>query len=125
MRPLVIPPAPQRDLPLEGLRGLCAAAVLYAHMFGPAATLDPRWAPPRQTWWFNLGYAAVLMFFVLSGYVIGLTTSRPASPVEIRRYLQRRALRLVPVSTVAVLLVSRSGQMQPGRAGLNAATLRG
>lgn len=93
-----------RDLPLDGLRGLCAALVFYAHAFAPTTALDPRWAPPAQFWWFNLGYAAVMMFFVLSGYVIGLTTTGPATGPAIRRYLGRRALRLLPVNTVAVLL---------------------
>lgn len=101
------PPAsgrPERDLALEGLRGLCAGAVFYAHAFAPTAALDPAWAPPAQFWWFNVGYAAVLMFFVLSGYVIGLTTTQPATRESMGRYLSHRALRLVPVNTVAVLL---------------------
>ena len=104
MRPPTVSVTAPRDLPLEGLRGLCADAVLYAHLFAPVAALDPRWAPPRQFWWLNLGYAAVLMFFVLSGYVIGLTTTRPWSPAEQGRYLSRRAFRLVPVVAVAVAL---------------------
>lgn len=86
------------------MRGLCAALVFYAHAFAPTTALDPRWAPPDCFWWLNLGYAAVMMFFVLSGYVIGLTTPGPASGPAIRRYLRRRALRLLPVNTVAVLL---------------------
>ena len=102
--PSQAPVFPRRDLPLDGLRGLCAALVFYAHAFAPTAALDPRWAPPAQFWWFNLGYAAVMMFFVLSGYVIGLTTTGPASGPAVRRYLGRRALRLLPVNTVAVLL---------------------
>lgn len=114
MQPPSPPPPSARDHPLEGLRGLCAGAVLFAHAFAPAPSLDPRWAPPRQFWWFNLGYAAVMMFFVLSGYVIGLTTMRPASAAETRRYLARRALRLVPISTAAVLL---AWALQPEIAG--------
>lgn len=78
--------------------------MLYAHLFALAAALDLRWAPPRQFFWFNLGTAAVLMFFVLSGYVIGLTTVRAPTLGEMRRYLLRRALRLMPVNTAAVLL---------------------
>ena len=98
------PQSSLRDLPLDGLRGLCAALVFYAHAFAPSAALDPRWAPPPQFWWLNLGYAAVMMFFVLSGYVIGLTTSGPATAGNVRLYLGRRALRLLPVNTAAVLL---------------------
>ena len=91
-------------MPIEGLRGLCAGLVVYAHVLAPATALDPRWAPPAFFWWLNLGYAAVLMFFVLSGYVIGLTTSGDASGPAVRRYLLRRFLRLVPMVTAAVLL---------------------
>lgn len=89
---------------MEGLRGLCAALVLYAHLFAPAPALDPQWAPPAGFWWFNLGSAAVLMFFILSGYVIGLTVTGKATAESIRGYLARRALRLVPVVTIAVMM---------------------
>jgi peptidoglycan/LPS O-acetylase OafA/YrhL len=77
---------------------------MYAHVFAPSTALDPGWAPPAQFWWFNDGYAAVLVFFALSGSVIGLTTTRPATGGETSRYLGRRALRLAPINTVAVLL---------------------
>jgi peptidoglycan/LPS O-acetylase OafA/YrhL len=66
--------------------------------------LDPAYAPSRRFWWFNLGSVAVLFFFVLSGYVIGLTVRAPFSGAQARGYLGRRLLRLVPVNTAAVLL---------------------
>jgi peptidoglycan/LPS O-acetylase OafA/YrhL len=97
-------PAPGRDLALEGLRGVCACLVLYGHMTIPHARLDPGYAPSPRFWWFNLGIVAVLFFFVLSGYVIGLTVRSPFTGTDARRYLGRRALRLVPVNTAAVLL---------------------
>jgi peptidoglycan/LPS O-acetylase OafA/YrhL len=102
------PPGPAgkgaRDLALEGLRGICACLVLYAHMTAPMLRLDPAYAPSRRFWWFNLGAVAVLFFFVLSGYVIGLTVRAPFSGGQARGYLGRRLLRLVPVNTAAVLL---------------------
>lgn len=103
---LAPPPAgkAERNLPLEGLRGLCACLVLYGHMTIPLLRLDPAYAPSRRFWWFNLGAAAVIFFFVLSGYVIGLSVRRPFSGPEARGYLGRRLLRLVPVNTAAVLL---------------------
>ncbi|MEY2880459.1 MAG: hypothetical protein RLZZ15_2839 [Verrucomicrobiota bacterium] len=104
MHPLPASTATARDLPLEGLRGLCAGAVLYAHVFAPTNALDPRWAPPSQFWWFNFGDAAVLIFFTLSGYVIGLTTTGAAAPAARRDYLARRALRLGPITAFAILL---------------------
>jgi peptidoglycan/LPS O-acetylase OafA/YrhL len=78
--------------------------VLYAHATIPFARLDPGYAPSPRFWWFNLGSAAVLFFFVLSGYVIGLTVREPFSGAEARGYARRRLLRLVPVNTAAVLL---------------------
>jgi peptidoglycan/LPS O-acetylase OafA/YrhL len=41
---------------------------------------------------------------VLSGYVIGLTVSGPATRESVRKYLRRRALRIVPIAWAAVLL---------------------
>ncbi len=93
-----------RDLALEGLRGICACLVLYGHMTAPMRRLDPAYAPSERFWWFNLGLVAVFFFFVLSGYVIGLTVRVPFSAAEARGYLGRRLVRLVPVSTAAVLL---------------------
>ncbi len=103
LRPAFAPPA-ERDLALEGLRGLCALAVFYAHIFLPAAALDPAWAPSPRFWYFNLGAPAVLMFFVLSGYVIGLVTTQPPTAGSTRTYLVHRAARLVPLNTAAVVL---------------------
>jgi len=94
----------QRELPVDGLRGICALLVFYAHLFQPTRVLDPRFAPSEKFYWFNLGSAAVLMFFVLSGYVIGLTVTQPAAPAAIRRYASRRVLRLAPITWAAVLI---------------------
>lgn len=102
--PPTSPPVRGRDLALEGVRGFCALAVFYAHLFMPQRVLDPRWSPSPKFWWFNLGYPAVLMFFVLSGYVIGLTVTGPATGAAIRHYLTNRAARLLPMNTIAVAL---------------------
>jgi peptidoglycan/LPS O-acetylase OafA/YrhL len=98
------PSKPGRDLALEGMRGICACLVLYGHATIPQTRLDPDFSPSPRFWWFNLGHVAVLFFFVLSGYVIGLTVRSPFSGAEARRYLGRRVMRLVPINTAAVLL---------------------
>jgi len=51
-----------------------------------------------------MGSVAVLIFFVLSGYVIGLTVKTSFSVPAARGYLGRRLVRLVPVNTAAVLI---------------------
>jgi peptidoglycan/LPS O-acetylase OafA/YrhL len=101
-----VPPRPERDQALEGMRGLCALLVLYGHVFCVAFTVDPGYTQSVQRWWFwfDLSYPAVLLFFVLSGYVIGMTTLQPATATAIKRYLSRRSWRIVPVNTAAVLL---------------------
>jgi peptidoglycan/LPS O-acetylase OafA/YrhL len=94
----------KKDLALEGLRGLCALTVFYGHAIAPIPCLDPAYSPPAPLWWFDMASVAVLIFFVLSGYVIGLTVKTPFSQPEARGYLGRRLLRLVPVNTAAVLI---------------------
>ena len=104
LRPPAAAPVVRRDLALEGLRGACALLVFYAHLFLPIRVLDPGWAPPPAFSWFNLGRPAVLFFFVLSGYVIGLVTTVPATGAGVRQYLFHRMARLLPISTFAVVL---------------------
>jgi peptidoglycan/LPS O-acetylase OafA/YrhL len=71
-------PAPH-DQAVEGLRALAALAVIYAHFTSPGPRLDPVYAPSEIFWRFELALPAVMIFFLLSGYVIGITTApRPA-----------------------------------------------
>jgi peptidoglycan/LPS O-acetylase OafA/YrhL len=105
LRPMPGLARPERDQPLEALRGICAVLVLLSHLLIPLPTVDPGFKPPDRLFaWLNLGLPAVLIFFVLSGYVIGLTTRGPASPAGVADYLRRRAWRLLPVTFAAILL---------------------
>ncbi len=95
---------PGRELAVDGLRGICALLVLYAHTFAPLPVVDPHYRPSVTFYWFNLGSAAVLIFFVLSGYVIGLTVTGTANRHEVAHYARRRALRLIPIAYAAIFL---------------------
>lgn len=91
--------------PVEGLRGIAALMVLYCHLLAPELALDPGYAPSKIFWTIETGHAAVLFFFVLSGYVIGLTNPEKAwSGTASRRYLWRRFVRLYPMYFLAVML---------------------
>lgn len=88
----------------DGLRGLCALIVLYTHLFAPYPDIDPGYAPSPGFWWLEAGQGAVLLFFVLSGYVIGLTNQTNCSGAAIRNYAWRRMIRLVPLYVIAVMM---------------------
>ncbi|MEZ0497962.1 acyltransferase family protein [Sphingomonas sp. IW22] len=90
-------PAPGRTiLSLQYLRAIAALLVVYFH-----AELQ---APGRAVAFPSFGAAGVDIFFVLSGYVMWLTTSgRQLGPLQ---FMQRRIIRIVPlywlISLVAV-----------------------
>jgi len=91
-----------RDLALEGLRGFAALMVLYAHLATSMRQLDPGYAPGPGWWRFEFASGAVLLFFVLSGYVIGLTNRRPPSAAAVHGFWWRRFWRLFPINALAV-----------------------
>lgn len=94
----------KNELEVEGLRGLAALMVLYTHVFAPTHDVDPGHLPSPRWYEFEAGQGAVLLFFVLSGYVIGLTNQSPFSAGACREYLLRRFVRLVPLCWLAILL---------------------
>jgi peptidoglycan/LPS O-acetylase OafA/YrhL len=93
---------PGRDLALEGLRGLCALLVIYDHITYSYPMLDPVYS----AYSIHLGYGppAVLMFFVISGYAIGLSVQGDATRRSVLDYAWRRVVRIVPIAWAAVLI---------------------
>lgn len=111
---------------LESLRGLAAFSVLLCHIFENQITYGPALAQDVGTAsavvYFAVaalcnGSAAVLLFFVLSGFVMGVNvdTARPLTPVLYGRFLLRRAFRLFPVVIVSVLLAVAINSVASGR----------
>jgi peptidoglycan/LPS O-acetylase OafA/YrhL len=88
------------EMPVEGVRGMAMLLVALAHCLG-VAILDPTWSPPAPWPYFQAGPAGVLLFFMLSGYVIGLTNPDQFSPQAAKSYLNRRALRILPIYIIA------------------------
>jgi len=93
--------AREKDLPLEGVRGLCAMLVIVGHITYQAPLLDPGYASDLLH--VDYGPQAVFVFFIISGYVIGLTSNGPATAPSIRQYCSRRLLRIVPIAWTSVL----------------------
>jgi peptidoglycan/LPS O-acetylase OafA/YrhL len=85
----------RRDI--EGLRALAVVAVLLYHFGVPG--LDG-------------GFVGVDVFFVISGYLITslLTDERTRTGrVSILRFYARRARRLLPISTVVIVVTAVAG----------------
>lgn len=89
------------DNRLDGLRGFAACSVMYVHIMGDGElgpfALSAEWA--RNI---HLSRSAVMIFFITSGYVIGLTNRKQFSPSLINDYIYRRCLRIVPVYLIAL-----------------------
>lgn len=90
---------------LDGLRGLAALAVFVCHstemMVNNPNTL-PVWPPVRSLW---DGQAAVVLFFVLSGFVLTLPYVGPSpKEVDAAPFIVRRLTRLYPAYWTAILL---------------------
>lgn len=97
---------------LESLRGLAALAVCLFHACAirlpsePDAVLVANGNPVRAL--FN-GHGAVILFFVLSGYVLRLALERrsalPAGPLSLH-FLTARVFRIFPVAVATIALYS-------------------
>ena len=84
-----------RNQALDGIRGFAALAVLFAHFVVFMGLL------PYQP----LGAMGVLMFFALSGYLIGgMCWRAPPTLSAYRAFLKRRVVRLAPVVLALVTL---------------------
>lgn len=88
---------------LEGLRGIAALSVLLYHS---SAQLQPLGAPFAwlMAWVEPLGGLAVMVFFILSGFVIGYIHDEPWNRTNVLTYLLRRLIRLYPIYFIALLL---------------------
>lgn len=92
---------------MEILRGWVAIIVLIGHILLFRQVFLPDAAPG---FYFHPGHYSVLVFFMLSGYVIGLAYPKDAEntmqsyPKWIKKYLWRRFLRIYPIYFVALLL---------------------
>lgn len=87
---------------LEGLRGACATLVVLSHWgeFFPRREGIVAYLAeiPRP-----FGFLAVVVFFMLSGFVIGRATPAARSGRAVADYLQRRFIRLYPIYLVALV----------------------
>jgi peptidoglycan/LPS O-acetylase OafA/YrhL len=92
------------DYNLEGLRGFAAFSVALAHVFDVKNFLDPSYHPNIYFSYLQVGHSAVLLFFLLSGYVIGLVTQKEFSTQQVNSYILRRGVRILPIYLISISL---------------------
>ncbi|WP_456371864.1 acyltransferase family protein [Thiolapillus sp.] len=94
----------QRNNSFTLIRFLAAYAVLYVHSYGlalgkPGQDVATQWV---KSWWGqSLGELAVMIFFVISGFLVGGSYIHRASPVA---FAEARLLRIFPALFAAVVL---------------------
>ncbi|RZK38665.1 MAG: acyltransferase, partial [Hymenobacter sp.] len=92
------------DFHIEALRGIAALLVVLSHVLTNEFHLDPGYRLTGIELYSTPGHLSVLIFFILSGYVIGLTNKVPiVTNLQRYQYLKKRFVRLYPLYFIAVL----------------------
>ncbi|WP_127932629.1 acyltransferase family protein [Nonomuraea polychroma] len=80
---------------LDALRGIGALAVVAEHLL-------PWFLPDLRPYWFNLGVYGILVFFLVSGYIIPTSLERHG---DVRAFWISRIFRLYPLYLSVIVLV--------------------
>jgi peptidoglycan/LPS O-acetylase OafA/YrhL len=94
----------QFDNNLEFLRGFAALVVVFAHLFYHFKDFNAGYIPLMLRMYELPAHLAVLIFFMLSGYVIGLKYKEPLNTQSLIPYLKKRIVRIYPIYMVAILV---------------------
>lgn len=94
---------PPFNYALEALRGIAALMVVWGHFIVHKGQVDPAFGPVGIGAYRAPGHFAVLVFFVLSGYVIGLAHRRAMTASEVLLYLRKRFTRIYPMYVLALV----------------------
>ncbi|MGY3211659.1 acyltransferase family protein [Mucilaginibacter sp. HD30] len=90
---------------LEGLRGICALVVFIAHFFGFSFFGIEKNTVVDIIIHTQFAQVAVLIFFIISGYVMGINhIYTPFNVQNVKTYLMKRIVRLYPIYVVALLI---------------------
>ena len=92
----------KHNVKLDILRGFAAISVVFYH-FNLLPDIFDRSYSINHIGYVFPGHLSVLVFFVLSGFVIKRNTSRLDTTEEISKYLQKRIVRIFPVFLISFL----------------------
>lgn len=91
------------DYNIESLRGFSAISVVIGHIIYYKRYFDTTYFPIALSKITISAHLSVLLFFVLSGYVIGLRNNKGIKTKDILSYLKKRVLRLYPIYIICIL----------------------
>ncbi|RPD48304.1 acyltransferase [Hymenobacter sediminis] len=92
------------DVSLEALRGLAALLVVIGHAVKVDSHLDPTYHIAGPWQYGAPAHLSVIVFFMLSGYVIGLSNPKPIHTRSERwLYVKKRLVRLYPLYLISLL----------------------
>ncbi|MDX3111414.1 acyltransferase family protein, partial [Nonomuraea angiospora] len=95
-QPVTAPvPAAARLAWLDALRGIGALAVVAEHLL-------PWFLPQLRPYWFSLGIYGIVVFFLVSGYIIPTSLERHG---DVRKFWISRFFRLYPLYLGVTVLV--------------------
>ncbi|QKG58379.1 acyltransferase [Hymenobacter sp. BRD128] len=89
---------------IEALRGFAAIFVVWHHVIVFTRMVDPGFSPTGIFAYGPSGHFCVLLFFILSGYVIGISNKKPMTWSTSGLYVKKRIVRLYPVFLLTLLL---------------------
>ncbi len=89
---------------LESLRGFVALNVVVHHLSNLGIEIDPHYKLSNAQFLALPGHLGVLVFFVLSGYVMGVANKKGLKLADVIPYLKKRLIRLYPIYFLVVLL---------------------
>jgi peptidoglycan/LPS O-acetylase OafA/YrhL len=93
------------SLPLDGLRGILAPAVLFHHAYITYVFLKTGiWKLPESNFYFQLGPSAVTMFFFISAYLFWSKMLKNPENLRPSRLWPNRMRRILPAYWTAVAL---------------------
>jgi peptidoglycan/LPS O-acetylase OafA/YrhL len=78
--------------------------VVWGHLQFTGSRVDPGYHPGGMWAYAPPAHLSVLVFFLLSGYVIGLSQKAPLTKATVPTYLKKRFVRLYPIYFLCLLL---------------------
>ena len=89
---------------LEALRGYAALFVVFCHMLILYPLFNQYYTPTLLIVLSPTGHLWVLVFFVLSGYVIAASSKTNLTRASIGSYIKKRLLRIYPIYIIAIII---------------------